>query len=145
MPETSRAATLLAPDKIEIREYPIPEVPADGGLVAVEMAGVCGSDVKYYHGKIRLPLPIILGHEILGRVVKLGRDAAAPIPPYQATLPDVETYVALAPVVVVGRKDLGRQDRWVALEAQSVVQDVVRTPDRRSGATGFHVRMWNMS
>ena len=77
MPETSRAATLLAPNTIEIREYPIPEVPPDGGLVAVEMAGVCGSDVKYYHGKIRLPLPIILGHEILGRVVKLGREAAS--------------------------------------------------------------------
>jgi alcohol dehydrogenase len=76
MPETTRAATLLAPDTIEIRQYPIPDVPPDGGLIAVEMAGVCGSDVKYYHGKIRLPLPIILGHEILGRVVKLGREAA---------------------------------------------------------------------
>lgn len=72
----SRAATLVQPDKIEIREYPIPEIPPDGGLVAVELAGVCGSDVKYYHGKIELPLPIILGHEILGRVVKLGREAA---------------------------------------------------------------------
>jgi alcohol dehydrogenase len=40
------------------------------------MAGVCGTDVKYYHGKIELPLPIILGHEILGRVVKLGKQAA---------------------------------------------------------------------
>jgi alcohol dehydrogenase len=77
MAETSRAATLLAPRTIEIREYPVPEIPPDGGLVAVEIAGVCGSDVKYYHGKIRLPLPIILGHEILGRVVKLGRTAAS--------------------------------------------------------------------
>ena len=77
MAETCRAATLLAPDKIEIREYPIPEIPPDGGLVAVERAGVCGSDVKYFHGKIKLPLPIILGHEILGRVAKLGRAAAS--------------------------------------------------------------------
>lgn len=76
MAGTSRAVTLLQPDKIEIREYPIPEIPPDGGLVAVEMGGVCGSDVKYFHGRIELPLPIILGHEILGRVVKLGREAA---------------------------------------------------------------------
>ena len=75
MAQTCRAATLLEPNRIEVREYPIPEVPPDGGLVAVEMAGVCGSDVKYYHGKIKLPLPIILGHEILGRVVKLGKEA----------------------------------------------------------------------
>ncbi len=77
MAGTSRAVTLLQPDKIEIREYPLPEIPPDGGLVAVEMAGVCGTDVKYFHGKLELPLPIILGHEILGRVVKLGREAAA--------------------------------------------------------------------
>ncbi|MGH7770691.1 MAG: zinc-dependent alcohol dehydrogenase [Candidatus Binatia bacterium] len=77
MGNMSRAATLLQPDKIEIREYPIPEIPPDGGLVAVEMGGVCGTDVKYYHGKLELPLPVILGHEILGRVVKLGREAAS--------------------------------------------------------------------
>jgi alcohol dehydrogenase len=77
MGETSRAATLVAPEKLEIREYPLPNIPPDGGLIAVERAGVCGTDVKYFHGKIALPLPIILGHEILGRVVKLGRDAAA--------------------------------------------------------------------
>lgn len=75
MAETSRAATLLAPDKIEIREYPIPDIPDDGGLLKVEAGGVCGSDVKYYHGRINLPLPIILGHEILGRVHKLGSKA----------------------------------------------------------------------
>ena len=77
MSQSCRGATLWAPEKIEIREYPIPEVPPNGGLVAVERAGVCGTDVKYLHGKIELPLPVILGHEILGRVVRLGREAAA--------------------------------------------------------------------
>lgn len=77
MAEKSRGATLLAPSKIEIREYPIPAIPPDGGLVAVEMAGVCGTDVKYYHGRLSLPLPVILGHEILGRVSNLGPEAAA--------------------------------------------------------------------
>ena len=78
MAATSRGATLLAPDKLEIREYPIPEIPPDGGLVKVEMGGVCGSDFKYLHGgKNGLPYPLILGHEILGRVEKLGKEAAA--------------------------------------------------------------------
>src|ERR1044071_266842 len=71
-----RGATLIAPNKLELREYPIPDVPPDGGLLAVERAGICGTDVKYFHGRLDLPLPIILGHEILGRVVKLGREAA---------------------------------------------------------------------
>src|SRR5258706_7833695 len=77
MATSSRGATLLGPDKLEIREYPIPDIPADGGLVKVEMGGVCGSDVKYLHGgKNGLPYPLILGHEILGRVEKLGKEAA---------------------------------------------------------------------
>ncbi len=76
MAELSRAVTLTAPNRLELREYPLPDIPPDGGVVAVEMGGVCGTDVKYYHGKIELPLPIILGHEILGRVAKLGKEAA---------------------------------------------------------------------
>jgi alcohol dehydrogenase len=74
---TVRGATLLGPDKLEIREYPMPDIPADGGLVKVEMGGVCGTDVKYLHGKLKVDYPIILGHEILGRVEKLGKNAAA--------------------------------------------------------------------
>src|ERR671925_1875118 len=76
MASTSRGATLLGPDKLEIREYPIPDIPPEGGLVRVEMGGVCGTDVKYLHGKLQVPYPIILGHEILGRVEKLGKNAA---------------------------------------------------------------------
>ena len=74
---TVRGATLLGPDKLEVREYPIPDIPADGGLIKVEMGGVCGTDVKYLHGKLKVDYPIILGHEILGRVEKLGKNAAA--------------------------------------------------------------------
>ena len=74
---SSRGATLLGPDKLELREYPIPDIPADGGLIKVEMGGVCGTDVKYLHGKLKVDYPIILGHEILGRIEKLGKNAAA--------------------------------------------------------------------
>ena len=72
-----RGATLLGPDKLEVREYPMPDIPADGGLIKIEMGGVCGTDVKYLHGKLKVDYPIILGHEILGRVEKLGKNAAA--------------------------------------------------------------------
>src|SRR5947199_7252598 len=74
---SARGATLLGADKLEIREYPVPHIPPDGGLVKVEMGGVCGIDVKDLHGTLRVAYPIILGHEILGRVKKLGKNAAA--------------------------------------------------------------------
>ena len=83
IPNKSRAAVLVEYNKpYEIREYPIPEVEDKGILVRVEMAGVCGSDVHQWKGNvgIRPQLPVIPGHEAVGRIVKLGegrtRDSA---------------------------------------------------------------------
>ena len=73
---TVRGATLLGPERLEIREYPVPEVADDGELLRVGLGGVCGTDVKYFHGRIDMPYPVILGHEIFGRVERLGRAAA---------------------------------------------------------------------
>ncbi|MGB3553635.1 MAG: L-idonate 5-dehydrogenase [Jannaschia sp.] len=48
------------------------------GQVAVEMAtgGICGSDLHYYNhggfGTVRLREPMILGHEVSGRIAALG-------------------------------------------------------------------------
>lgn len=74
---TARAATLLGPERLEIREYPVPEVADDGALLRIGLGGMCGTDVKYFHGSIDMPYPVILGHEIFGRVERLGRAAAA--------------------------------------------------------------------
>ncbi|NLS79032.1 MAG: alcohol dehydrogenase catalytic domain-containing protein [Chloroflexi bacterium] len=48
--------------------------PAPGELlVKVEAAGICGSDLHMWEGEDpRTPLPIILGHEAVGRVAELG-------------------------------------------------------------------------
>ena len=74
---TARAATLLGPERLEIREYPVPEVADDGALLRIGLGGMCGTDVKYFRGRIDMPYPVILGHEIFGRVERLGRAAAA--------------------------------------------------------------------
>ena len=74
---TVRAATLLGPERLEIREYPLPEVADDGALLRIGLGGVCGTDVKYFRGRIDMPYPVILGHEIFGRIERLGRAAAA--------------------------------------------------------------------
>ena len=71
----ARAATLLGPEKLEIREYPVPDVAPDGALLKVSLGGVCGTDVKYFRGGIDMPYPVILGHEIFGRIERLGSEA----------------------------------------------------------------------
>ena len=70
----SRAAVLAAFEKpLEAREYPTPEtIPPGGALVEVEMAGICGTDVHLWRGQLPIPLPVILGHETVGRIAALG-------------------------------------------------------------------------
>lgn len=66
------AAVLEAPERLVLREFERPRVREDDALLAVELAGICGTDWKIYHGKLAYRLPLIMGHEILGRVAELG-------------------------------------------------------------------------
>ena len=48
MAESVRAAVRTAANTTEIREYPMPDVPSDGALMKMEVAGICGTDVRLY-------------------------------------------------------------------------------------------------
>ncbi len=65
------AAVRTAPSTTELREYPMPEVPDDAALLKVEVAGICGTDVKMY---ARPPFadPVIMGHENVGVIDRAG-------------------------------------------------------------------------
>lgn len=44
-------------------------------LVRIELATVCGSDVHTTHGHRQEPVPLVLGHEAVGRVERIGGTA----------------------------------------------------------------------
>lgn len=67
-----RAAELIAPGHIIIREHvPVSPEP-DEVRIAVRACGICGSDVQRFKGKPRQRYPIILGHEISGVIDAVG-------------------------------------------------------------------------
>lgn len=71
-----RAVVIHAAKDLRIEERD-PEVAGPGEVeVAIEAGGVCGSDLHYFNhggfGAIRLREPMILGHEVAGRIVALG-------------------------------------------------------------------------
>ena len=71
--ESVLAAVRVAPSKTEIREFPMPEIPRDGALLKMEVAGICGTDVRLY----REPpsgAPVIMGHENIGYIAKTGSE-----------------------------------------------------------------------
>lgn len=70
---TGRATVLVEPNRLETWHVPVVEPEHGGALVRVVLAGVCGSDVHITSGEAGLmPFPIVLGHEGVGRIEKLG-------------------------------------------------------------------------
>jgi threonine dehydrogenase-like Zn-dependent dehydrogenase len=72
MTEQVLAAVRTGPHRTEMREYPMPDIPEDGALLKMEVAGICGTDVKLY-GKPPSDAPVIMGHENIGTIVKARR------------------------------------------------------------------------
>jgi L-iditol 2-dehydrogenase len=80
-PENVKAAVMLEPGRMEIREYPYPEIDRDSAVIKVEMCGVCGTDKHIHQGdsteiRGKSLFPMINGHEIIGTLVEIGEDAA---------------------------------------------------------------------
>ncbi|WP_156761602.1 zinc-dependent alcohol dehydrogenase [Microbacterium karelineae] len=78
MTQMVRAAVQTGPRRIEMREFPRPQIGPDDGLLRVEANGICGSDVEIYRGHIGAPDrgPFIPGHEPMGIVEEIGDRAA---------------------------------------------------------------------
>src|SRR6187455_2484822 len=87
------AAVRVGPGKTEIREYPMPEIPPDGALLKMEVAGICGTDVKLYKTPPSSD-PVIMGHENIGYIAKAGSEFTARKGFKEGDLVFVEHYVA---------------------------------------------------
>ena len=57
--------------KVEVKEFELPEVEKGQVLMRVIKSNICGSDVHMWEGK-HIFKNHVLGHEMVGRVVKLG-------------------------------------------------------------------------
>ena len=74
IPKTAHVAMLVAPEKFEVKEYPMPPVGDDDILVKVEGCGVCGTDAHEFKRDPFNLIPVALGHEGTGEIVKMGKN-----------------------------------------------------------------------
>jgi threonine dehydrogenase-like Zn-dependent dehydrogenase len=80
---------------LDVRVVETPQPRADEVLVRVEAAGVCGSDVHGVASRSpRRQPPLIMGHELVGEVVKTGRLAGESL---------LGAFVAVNPQIPCGR------------------------------------------
>lgn len=69
-----KAAVLEALNKMVVKEVQTPQADDNSVLVKVKACAVCGSDIRiYHHGNSRVNPPQVIGHEMSGEVVEVGR------------------------------------------------------------------------
>jgi len=69
-----KAVTFQGPFKVEVKDIDDPKIQADNDVILkVTTAGICGSDVHAYDGRMTLPpTGWSMGHEYIGEVVEVG-------------------------------------------------------------------------
>ena len=67
-------AAIFDGKQIKISVVPKPVIKDSQALIRVKAVGICGTDLAIFNGHLSTPTPIILGHEFVGDVVKVGKD-----------------------------------------------------------------------
>jgi threonine dehydrogenase-like Zn-dependent dehydrogenase len=100
----SRIMLQVADRRIVEEEWEVPPMSSTEAILEVEACGMCGSDVEQYRGTFVANnitrYPFIPGHEPIGRIVDIGKDAA------RVWGAKVGDRVALEPNLSCGRCDL---------------------------------------
>lgn len=68
-----RALILKGRQNYDFTEVPTPEPREKQVLIKVDSCGLCGTDAHIYHGHPFANYPVIIGHEISGKVVRVGK------------------------------------------------------------------------
>ena len=74
VPKTAHVAMLTSLEHYDIKEFPIPEVGDGDILVKVEGCGICGTDAHEFKKDPFGLIPVALGHEGTGEIVKMGKN-----------------------------------------------------------------------
>ncbi len=97
--KTCKAAVWSGRQKIDVRDVQLPKCLDDGLIIKLEAASICGTDLHLFRQEP--PEPMILGHEMCGRIVEMGKNAAQAMRCYTGTVKKGDR-ICLYPWVVCG-------------------------------------------
>ncbi len=65
---------------LQLQDVPIPSIGINDVLIRVERTGICGTDLHIYQwddwARRTIPVPMVVGHEFVGRIVEIGSNVA---------------------------------------------------------------------
>ena len=145
-PYTGKIVPVEAPPVSRARPEPAPGQV----LIRVTHSGVCGTDYKIYNGSIKVPYPLIPGHEMVGERVDTGERVIIDPETYDGTCFYCQKGLTnLCPNgTLIGRLDLSRLTmrglgrvstvEYAIRIAASVAAHVARGPTRAGAARTPH-------
>jgi alcohol dehydrogenase len=72
IPRTMKAAVFVEAGRIELREMLVPQIGSGEALIRVTTTTICGTDVHILKGEYPVRPGLIVGHEPVGVIAKLG-------------------------------------------------------------------------
>lgn len=123
-----KAAVLLAPNEISLRDVATPEARQGDVLIRVRAATICGTDIRIYRGRktAGVRYPSVLGHEFAGEVIETGGHESL----------KAGNRVGLCPFIAcghchlckTGRENLCIQGTAVGYEIDGAFAEIIRIP-----------------
>jgi L-iditol 2-dehydrogenase len=81
-----KAVVMVEPGRVEVQEFPYPNIEKDAMVIKVEMGGICGTDKHTYKGEMILyggteaeqrgVFPCVKGHEVVGYIEEIKQDVS---------------------------------------------------------------------
>ncbi len=135
-----RAAVYHGRRDLRIEQVPEPRSPGPGEVrLQVLRAAICGTDVgEYLHGPLLVPLttrhpgsghvgPVVLGHEVLGRVLEVGEGVESPGPGQRVAL-GAGVWCGRCARCREGRPNLCQRYYTIGLHAHGGLAELVTVP-----------------
>ncbi len=67
-----KALQLVDKEQLKIVDMADPEIDANEVLLKIKKVGICGTDLHLFHGGMKVEYPLVMGHEFVGEIVKVG-------------------------------------------------------------------------
>jgi L-iditol 2-dehydrogenase len=69
-----KALQFFGPKDLRFVDIPEPQINSNEVLMQVKKVGICGTDLHIYTGGMQVTTPLVMGHEFVGDIVKVGEN-----------------------------------------------------------------------
>jgi 2-desacetyl-2-hydroxyethyl bacteriochlorophyllide A dehydrogenase len=124
-----KAAVLHGPRDLRLESTPAPAAAPGQVIVAMKLAGLCGTDYRIWSGDRPVAYPRVMGHELVGRVAAVGRDVTR-VGPGDRVVVEPNYSCGRCPLCLEGNRNLCFQRTAVGIDVDGGFAERVRVPER---------------